>query len=135
MTSTKQMRAQLRRDNREWPNRLAPVPMKMWPRDHLSEATTANRIDVLRSRDFLCQIVREPDGSVRMTINRTDQDKDGNWRDGITWDELMELKRQAGYGEALAIEFYPPDKDIVCVSNMRHLFVIQNGQLPKHWIK
>lgn len=32
MTSTKQMRAQLRRDNRNWPKMLTPVPRNQWPR-------------------------------------------------------------------------------------------------------
>lgn len=91
-------------------------------------------MDILRSCDFLCQIVREWEGNIRLTISSTEPTSDG-WRDGITWDELMELKRQAGYGDALAIEFYPPDKDVVNIAAMRHLFLIQNGQLPKHWVK
>lgn len=64
-------------------------------------------------------------------------DRNGNYEQNITWDELMELKRQAGYGHRLAIEFYPPDADIVNVANMRHLFIIPLGstELPQHWVK
>jgi len=41
-----------------------------------------------------------------------------------SWDELMQIKRQCGYGDACACELLPPDKDIVNVANMRHIFIM-----------
>lgn len=57
-------------------------------------------------------------------------DRDGNWIDGITWDELMEIKRQCGFGDRLAVEIYPPDEHIVNVANMRHLFICNEINVP-----
>lgn len=66
----------------------------------------------------------------RLTVNRTEMGRDGRWRDGITWDELQDLKRQAGYGEAMAVEVYPPDSEVVNVANMRHLWIVDPRAVP-----
>jgi hypothetical protein len=34
------------------------------------------------------------------------------------------MKREIGLGQALAVEVYPRDKDIVNVANMQHLFMM-----------
>ena len=57
---------------------------------------------------------------------------DGRWKDDITWDELQEIKRQAGYGNQMAVEIYPDDLDIVNVANMRHLWILDEP-LPIGW--
>lgn len=93
-------------------------------------------IRIMRSREFMVQIFLENDGSHRLSFNRTMIDKYGHYIDGLTWDDLDQLKRQAGYGDKLAVEFYPPERDIVNVANMRHLFVVnQFGAMPAHWVK
>lgn len=79
---------------------------------------------VWRSKGFLVQSFIE-NGCVRLSINRTKLRNDGLWEDGITWDELMECKRQVGMGERYAVEVYPRDRDIVLKANMRHLWVLQ----------
>lgn len=133
MKPTKAQRAQLRRDNRTFPKHLVNVTRDNWPKDGNKNRGDL-RIAVMRSRDFLVQIFLVLDGGTnRISVNRTDCDKDGNWLEGITWEELMQIKREAGFSEELAVEFYPPDKDIVNVSNMRHLFLVANGELPRHW--
>lgn len=94
----------------------------------------ALRIQVWRSRFFLVQVFDEGGGRLRLSVNRTDCDKFGDYLDGITWDELQALKRQCGYGDRLAVEVYPPDADVVNVANIRHLFVIGAGDtLPAAW--
>jgi hypothetical protein len=128
--TTKAQREELRRENRTWPLLLQEIPKATWPEfpDHKGE-----KIRVLRSRGFLVQVYLEQDGTRRLTVNRTDPLPNGMWKDGITWDELMEVKRQAGYGNALAIEFFPPDADIVNVAALRHLFIPTGKTLPEHW--
>ena len=91
---------------------------------------------VLRSQGFLVQIFEKPTAT-RLSVCRTEPDKNGGWKEGIMWEELMEVKRQAGYAACCAVEFYPPDDDIVNVANMRHLWVLSSGQtlLPEYWRK
>lgn len=130
MNPTKEMRSRLRAENRNWPAALKPVSVLLWPKDGDSK-----RKAVWRSRGFLVQVFEEWNGGIRLSVNRTDCDKNGKWIDGITWEELMQIKRECGFGPMLAVEFYPPDKDVVNVANMRHLFIVFNNQLPEHWKK
>lgn len=60
-------------------------------------------------------------GYQRMSICRTAHNG-STWVDQVTWDELMQLKRECGRGDVDAVEVFPADQDIVNVANMRHLF-------------
>lgn len=89
--------------------------------------STPGRAKILRawrSQRFLVVLWREPNGAERLTCSRTSVRTDGHWIDGVTWDELMALKRQAGYGNSHAIECYPADDEVVNVANMRHLWLV-----------
>jgi hypothetical protein len=94
---------------KNWPNKKETPPFK-----------------VLRNKDFLVQLFRESASVVRMTVNRTMICNRGMWLEGISWDELQEIKSKVGYGHRDAVEVYPADKDVVNVANMRHLFVLSN---------
>lgn len=118
----------LREENRKWPATLRPVARDRWPEDLLDAAT---RIAVWRSRHFLVQAFEEA-GLIRLSISRTELNAVGDWKDGISWDELQDLKRQAGYGEMDAVEIYPAEKDVVNVANIRHLWVWP-GELSYKW--
>lgn len=59
-----------------------------------------------------------------MTVNRTMINRAREWLEGISWDELMELKRYIGFGESYAVEVFPRDSDIVNVAAMRHLWIL-----------
>lgn len=83
-----------------------------------------------RSREFLVQLFNDPSGLQRLSCTRTEIDSDGQFKDGITWDELMRLKREAGFGWQWAVECYPADSDIVNVANHRHLFLLAE---PPHF--
>lgn len=119
IVTTREQRRQLKRDNQKMPVNLKIVPPEEWP----ASKQRSSAIGVWRSRDFLVQAYRE-NGAVRLSIGRTELGNNGRWLDNITWDELQELKRQAGYGERYAIEIYPKDKDVVNVANLRHLWVL-----------
>lgn len=117
MTSpSRQQRRLLEKENAKQPRILQPVPRSQWP-EHQRQPK-----EVWRSRDFLVQIYEEPNGIERMSISRTSL-RGERWMDGITWDDLMGLKRQAGRGDRDALEVYPADKDVINVANMRHLWL------------
>lgn len=87
--------------------------------------------ELWRSRTFMVQIYYLPDGIVRMTVHRTEV-VGGKWKAGISWDQLQRLKRECGRGHLEAVEVFPPDDQVVNVSNMRHLFVLPE-RLPFSW--
>lgn len=92
---------------------------------------------VFRSREFLVQVFDETQhGAVsRLTINRTELDDRGEWRAGISWDELQRIKHCCGYGHCDAVEVFPKEIDVVNVSNMRHLWVVPDDCLKFAWRK
>ena len=95
------------------------VPKDQWP-----SARNARQPDrLMMSRDFLVQIFLEGRGVIRLGINRTKTTASGRWKDGITWDELQQIKRECGFGDELALEVYPEDDQQINDANMRHLFI------------
>lgn len=61
----------------------------------------------------------------KFSISRNEWDsKDRRYKDGLTWDEIMDIKREMGFGERTAIEYYPADSEVVNLANMRHIFLI-----------
>lgn len=82
---------------------------------------------VLRSRKYLVQLYHEDNaaypGLIRLSICRVKLQVGGGWDDGLTWDELQNIKSEVGLGDRFAIEIYPSDEDVVNVANFRHLWV------------
>lgn len=117
---TRAERRALERENAKQPIVLTPV--QGWrERSNIPE----NLIEVWRSRDFLVQVFAERDGIVRASVNRASVNSGNDrWLDGITWDELQLIKREIGRGQLDAVEVFPADRDVVNVSNMRHLFIM-----------
>lgn len=126
----KAKRDQLRDGNRAASVKLSEIPKSNWPPALSERQVTPER--VFRSKTFLVQIFDETDGAIRMSVARTELDKSGHWKDGISWEELQNLKREAGYGSMQAVEIYPPDWDVVNVANMRHLWIMLDP-LPFQW--
>lgn len=68
-------------------------------------------------------------GDEVLCIYRTAKDATTSRNVGdITWDELMEVKRQVGRGQVFSIEVFPPDSEIIDTENVRHLFLITEKQ-------
>lgn len=129
MRAPREQRRQLARENSRLPTALSEVPREVWPVDG-----TSNRTRVWRSRTFLVQEFRESNGAAfRLSVCRSSHNGD-RWDDGITWDELMQIKRECGHADADAVEIYPADKDVVNVANMRHLWIVE-GFIPFKWRK
>lgn len=112
---------QMRAESAAFPAELVEIPRHKWA----PEQRAAREIKrVLRNNGFLVQVF-EDGGTLRLTVQRTEWDaKVDCWRAGITWDELQDLKRQAGYGDRCAVELYPPDDKVVNVANLRHLWLL-----------
>lgn len=120
------LRKALRDENRKRGDFLERVPPDQWP----LHSAPPNLVDVMRSRWFLVQLYcddRHHLHPLRMGVNRTSIKDDGNWEDGIAWDELMELKRQAGFAERWAVEIYPPDNHIINAANIRWLWLLDEA--------
>jgi hypothetical protein len=84
-------------------------------------------IKAYRSRRFMAQLYQNG-GWLRISVNRSEYLPEADcWKDGISWDDLMEVKAQLGFGDHDAIEIYPRNSDVVNVTNMRHLFLIPEG--------
>jgi hypothetical protein len=127
MDMTRAERRQLFRENQKWPVVLRKIPRKDWP-----DAVPPTCLEVWRSRDFLLQVHHDGD-MVRLTVCRSTMNG-ASWVDGISWDELQQLKRECGRGMCDALEVYPSDPDVVNVANMRHLW-IPSAPVPWAWRK
>jgi len=111
--------AQLEDENKKWPLYLVEIPKDKWP-----SGFTEIRMSVWRSREYLVQVFEPKSGGQRITVSSTVV-CGRMWKDGISWDELMRLKRECGFGDRWAVEIYPADSDVVNVSNMRHLWILE----------
>lgn len=86
----------------------------------------AQRIYVFRNNRFLVQVFKE-NTSLRISVNRTELDKNGRWKDDISWDEMQDIKNRIGYHDCMFVEIYPRDVDVVNVANMRHLWMVDHN--------
>lgn len=117
-------------DNKRYTEAFEPMDF-----EGIEQDGDARRLAVYRNNRFLVQVFKER-GIIRLTINRTMIGRDGQWLDGITWDELQEIKDALGFGGWDAVEVYPCRRDIVMDANMRHLWVLSTAtskDLPFVW--
>ena len=113
---------ELAKANSQYSTEFVEIPNDLW---HVMPYVSGERLKVFRNVSFLVQLFRE-NGMLRITVNRTQIDSNGDWKEGISWDQLQNIKRAIGFGDQLAVEIYPRDEDIVDVANMRHLWLIHN---------
>jgi hypothetical protein len=114
-------RRALRKQNARYHRHLTEVPKEEWE----SLKTNPMPVKVWQSKEFLVQQFSVSTvGGVRLSVNRTAINDDGSWVDGITWDDLQRIKHECGFGNEVAIEIFPPDKDVVNVANLRHLWIV-----------
>lgn len=115
------------RRGRYWPventvHQRAMQPIPVPPDMRATGLSTV--LGVWQSRDFLA-VLWDDRGHHRLSVNRTTWDQlTSTWRGGITWDDLMRIKAQCGFSDVWAIEIYPPETQVVNVSAMRHLWLL-----------
>ncbi len=117
-----------RRDHQK---RLRAMPAKMTRMEQSRiDATDSKQKpqQCWQSRDFLAMVYSDPqkDGTfiTRISIQRTELQNDGTWKDGILWDEMMRVKSEIGFGDLWAVECFPPDSAVVNVANIRHIWIV-----------
>ncbi len=128
-------------------NRWADEENRRWPTSLV--AIDASRVDSMvsfrpfaawRSRAFIVQGFKDvtDEGTfIRISVQRVEH---ASFRTDaverpISWDELMECKRQVGYADSWAVEVFPPDEHIIDKARMRHLFIVDPSRLPFSWRK
>lgn len=80
-----------------------------------------------RSKRFFAGLYEQPCGAMRLSVNRVEIDtKTGDWKDGISWDELQRIKGECGFGDVWAVEVFPPSIHLVYLANIRHLFLLSD---------
>lgn len=82
----------------------------------------------LRNNAFYVEVYEAPDEMLRLSVNRTELEDSGRWKDGISWDDLQKIKSQLGYSDRDAVEVYPKDQDVINTANKRHLWVLPEGR-------
>lgn len=127
--SVAEARRHLQKNNKRYTNEWVDVGTEM------AEVAMSERpFAVKRNRHFIVQLyhyeTKEWGMCVRLSCNRTNLDVQGNWCDGITWDELQEIKSKCGYGDRVALEVFPEDSELIMDSNMRHLIVLPLNTRP-----
>lgn len=108
------------------PEKLTEIPRSRWPRHYLTDPQAPTK--AYESREFLAQLYdagsREGRTTMRLSVCRVTLKDDGRWEENLSWDELMRVKRECGFGDLYAVEIYPQDDQIVNVANMRHLWLL-----------
>lgn len=120
----REMQKEARRTVLGLPDALTELPRERWPSDsfmHLSG--DAERLRVWVSKAMIVQLFNEF-GHERISVSRAAIDAQGRFVDGIAWDELQAVKTAIGFGDRCAVEVYPPDRDVVNVANIRHLWLL-----------
>lgn len=80
-----------------------------------------------RSRDYSAMLFRDQaSGLLRLDITRVQIDKYTlEYRDGISWDALQQIKNETMGPDVWAVECYPPQHLVQNVANMRHLWILE----------
>lgn len=121
----------LRIENALRPERLEKLPRNKWT--PMKVQLPRDLKEVWRSRYFLVQVFQEKEGIERLSVCISDVDAaSGRWKDGLSWEQLQDIKAQVGRGDKDAVEVFPADRDVVNVANMRHLWVLSES-LPFAW--
>ncbi len=120
-----QKRIAIAQYNAMWPVTMKAVNRSMWPDDLGVFCSQAEPLAVWRSKYFTAVLYQEVEKSARrLSVCRTQLNDAGELADGITWDDLMRVKSECGFGAQDAIEIYPRDVDVVNVANLRHLWIL-----------
>lgn len=124
-----------REESAKRPVRLTEIPREQWPR-YPNPAHPPTHVWI--SGKYLVQMFdEEPLNGVdtrRISVNRVTLQQGGRWAEGLSWEELQDIKREIGFGDWYGVEIYPRDKDVVNVANMRHLWLLA-APLQLGWFK
>ena len=55
--------------------------------------------------------------TIRLDIEMLDK------TDGLSWDDMPQIKNDCGYQHFDAVEFYPREQDVINTGNVRHIYL------------
>lgn len=99
------------------------------PEFEVPDNLRSHLVKAWRNNQFLAALYLDSCGYTRISVNRTSvkgftKNNHPQWQDGISWDELMQIKSAIGFGDRWAVECYPPDSEVINVANLRHLWLL-----------
>lgn len=94
--------------------------------------TPNNLIKAYVSKKYFVQLYQEKNKPLRISIIKNKVNADLKWEDGLTWDEIQNIKNEIGFENNDCVEIYPAQQNVVNVANMRHIWVM-NDPLPFSW--
>lgn len=105
-----------------------PDTLEIVPENDLNVPYSSHPEDIktiFRSKKYTVILWKQNriDGKQRFSISRNEwNSKERRYVGDISWDEIMEIKRQIGLGDVECWEYYPKDNEIINEANMRHIF-------------
>jgi hypothetical protein len=98
--------------------------------------TLSERTDIFaawHSSKFTIQAFHVPGDIIRLSTNLNELSGTQRlYKDGISWDELQQIKDSCGYADRMAVEIYPEKYHVLNIINARHLWLLPNP-LPFAW--
>lgn len=55
--------------------------------------------------------------AIRLDIEKVDKS------DGLSWDDIRQIKNDCGFQHFDAVEFYPREQDVINTGNFRHIYL------------
>lgn len=93
-------------------------------------------VRAIKNSHFVIQIY-EDNGRIRISVQRTRSShyirKHNRDTRPISWEELQALKSDSGFPHRSAVEIYPSSGNVVNVANMRHLWIVDDDEIPFAW--
>ena len=86
-------------------------------------------LEIWRSKKYLVIVWKVPAGK-KLSISRQEWNPtERRYKDGITWDEIMEIKHDIGMGNKTGIEFFPADDEVMNLANVRHIWIVPDDKI------
>ena len=114
----------IKEESKQFDNEYQPVEVEKAQRGLDRNGMSQELLKAFRNRRFVVQIYQNGPW-IRLSVNRSEYDPENDcWKEGISWDDLQQIKTDMGFGGHDAVEVFPKDSDIVYVTNMRHLWIL-----------
>ncbi len=107
----------------KYPPHLVPLSPDKWGElDFITAPAGCSLVQMMRSSTILAALFKRVDGWSLLGVALTIVEENGRHMDGLNWDDLMSVKRQAGLARLPAVEVYPADLAVIDVLPIRWLW-------------
>lgn len=121
----------IEKENKKFSNRLEKIPS-----DDLPDHTDDTMLDAYRSAEYLVQVFDVSDlmpGLIQISVQRMMINRNGEFADGIPFDDLQIIKNEVGFSNYDAVEILPRHIDYYTKPNVRYIWVLTKSTLPFIW--